>query len=125
MLKRVTAHLKGARLQQADLVVLRQVPEAGDLLGELHHFPYGGREAVGELLPHLVASLVQTHVRRYVHWTNLRTDSQSQLRTTQALMGRQNQSAEKKLVKQVFAVNLTRYILLPLLHSCWTPGAQV
>lgn len=66
------AYLKGAGLQQADLVRLGQVSEAWDLLGKLHHLPDGRGEAVGKLLPDLVARLLRVHVRRRVHGTNLR-----------------------------------------------------
>ena len=65
-------YLKSAGLQQADLVMLGQISEAWDLLSKLHHLPDSGGEAVGELLPHLVARLLWVHVRRSVHRTELR-----------------------------------------------------
>lgn len=65
------SYLEGAGLQQADLVVLGQVSEAGDLLGKLHHLLDGGGEALGELLPHRVAGLLGVHLGGGVHRADL------------------------------------------------------
>lgn len=64
-------YLKGASLQQADLVMLGQVSEAWDLLGKLHHLPNSRGEALRELLPHLMARLLRVNLSRSVHRTNL------------------------------------------------------
>lgn len=73
------AYLEGPGLQEADLVMLGQVSEAWDLLGKLHHLPDSRGEAVGELLPNLVAGPVEVHMRRRVHGTNLRERRQQVL----------------------------------------------
>lgn len=64
-------HLESSSFQQADLVVLREVAESRDPLGEVDHLAHGGGEAHGELLPDLLAWLVGVHVRRGVHRTDL------------------------------------------------------
>lgn len=47
-------YLECPSLQQADLVVLREVTESWYSLGELHDLTDSRREAHGELLPDLV-----------------------------------------------------------------------
>lgn len=66
------SHLEGSGFQQADLVVLGEVAEARDPLGEVDHLPHGGGEAHGELLPDLLARFTGVHVRRRVHGADLR-----------------------------------------------------
>lgn len=67
---RVT-HLKGASLKQGDLVMLRKITEAGDMLGKLYHLPHSGCEAHGEIFPDLLDSSPTASVRVHVHWTCL------------------------------------------------------
>lgn len=69
---RSPSYLESSSFQQADLVVLGEVAEARDPLGEVDHFPHGGGEAHGELLPDLLARFTGVHVRRCVHGTDLR-----------------------------------------------------
>lgn len=65
------SHLEGSSFQQADLVVLGEVTEARDPLGEVDHLLHGWGEAHGKLLPDLLTGLARIHVGRCVHWTDL------------------------------------------------------
>lgn len=51
--------------------MLGEVAETRDALGEVDHVPHGGREALGELLPDLLARLAGVHVGGRVHGTDL------------------------------------------------------
>lgn len=66
-------HLESSSFQEADLVVLGEVTEAWDPLGELDHLAHRGGEAQGELLPDLLAWFVGVNVGRGVHRTDLDT----------------------------------------------------
>lgn len=68
--QRVT-HLKGASLKEGDLVMLRKITEAGDVLGKLYHFPHSRCEAHGEIFPDLLYSSPTASVRVHVHGTCL------------------------------------------------------
>lgn len=57
-----SSHLKSSSLQQADLVILREVTEAWDLFGKVHHLLHSWGEAHGELLPDLLAWFAGVHV---------------------------------------------------------------
>lgn len=65
-------YLKGASLEQGDLVVLGERLEAGNVLGELNDLADGGGEAEGEILPDLLhgAPAAAGHVA--VHGAGLR-----------------------------------------------------
>ena len=67
----MVTHLKGASLKQGDLVVLRKITEAGDVLRKLYHLPHSGREAHGEVLPDLLHSSPTASMRVHVHGTCL------------------------------------------------------
>ena len=64
-------HLKGTSLKQGDLVVLRKITEARDVLGKLYHLSHRGREAHGEVLPDLLHSSPAASMRVHVHGTCL------------------------------------------------------
>ena len=65
------AHLEGARFQQADLVLLGELAEARDPLGEVHHIAHSWGKAQGEVLPDLLAGPPGVHVWRVVHGRHL------------------------------------------------------
>lgn len=67
----MVTHLKSASLKQGDLVVLRKVTEAWDVLGKLYHLPHSGCEAHGEIFPDLLHRSSTASVRVHVHRTCL------------------------------------------------------
>lgn len=65
------SHLKGPSLQKIDLVMLGEISETWDALGELHHFFHCRSKTQGKLFPDFMARLVWVHMGSLTHWADL------------------------------------------------------